>query len=43
MQTKTLVVFRSKSTCFEEGKMEKAPIPVPHTVWDPSTMTEEQI
>jgi hypothetical protein len=43
MRTKTLVVFRSKSNGFEEGKMEKAPIPEPHTVREPSTVTEEHI
>jgi hypothetical protein len=37
------VLFRSKSTGFEEGKMEKAPVSDPHTVWEPSTATEEQI
>jgi hypothetical protein len=43
MGTKTLMTFRSKCTGFEEGKMEKAPIPDPCTVWEASTMTEEQI
>jgi hypothetical protein len=36
-------VFRSKSIDFEEEKMESAPIPLPHTVWEPSVVTEEQI
>jgi hypothetical protein len=36
-------VFRSKSIGFEEGKMEKAPILELHTVWEPSTVTKEQI
>jgi hypothetical protein len=43
MRTKTLVVFRSKSTDFEVGKMEKAPVLDPHTIWEPSTVTEEKI
>jgi hypothetical protein len=43
MRTKSLVLFRSKSTGFEEGKMEKAPVPDPHTVWESSTVTEEKI
>jgi hypothetical protein len=43
MRTKTFVVFRSKSIGFEEEKMELAPIPPPHTVWEPSVVTEEQI
>jgi hypothetical protein len=43
MRTKSLVTFRSKCTGFEEGKMEKAPIPDPSTVSDASTVTEEQI
>jgi hypothetical protein len=34
-------VFISKSISFEEEKMEKAPIPEPHTVWELSTVTEE--
>jgi hypothetical protein len=37
------VTFRSKCTGFEESKMEKAPIPDPSTVWERSTVTEEQI
>jgi hypothetical protein len=43
MQNKSLVTFRSKCIGFEEGKMEKAPIPDPSTVWEMSTVTEEQI
>jgi hypothetical protein len=43
MRTKSLVSFRSKGTSFEEGKMEKVPIPDPSTFWETSTMTEEQI
>jgi hypothetical protein len=43
MRTKVLVLFRSKCIDFEEGKMEKAPVPDPHTVWEASTVTEEQI
>jgi hypothetical protein len=43
MRTKSLVTFRSRCTGFEEGKMEKAPIPDPSTVWETSTVTEEQI
>jgi hypothetical protein len=42
-RAKTHVVFRSKSTGFEEGKLEKAPTLESHTVWEPSTGTEEQI
>jgi hypothetical protein len=41
MRTKFLVTFRSKCIGFEEGKMEKAPIPYPSTVWGTSTVTEE--
>jgi hypothetical protein len=37
------VTFRSKSIGFEEGKMEKPAIPDPSTVWETSTVTEEQI
>jgi hypothetical protein len=33
--------FRSKSTSFKEEKMEQAPILAPHTVWEPSVLTEE--
>jgi hypothetical protein len=43
MRTKSLVTFRSKCVGFEEGKMEKAAIPDPSTVWETSTVTEEQI
>jgi hypothetical protein len=41
MRTKSLVTFRTKCTGFEEGKMEKAPVPDPCTVWEASTVTEE--
>jgi hypothetical protein len=34
MRTKTLIVLSSKSTDFEEGNMEKAPILEPHTIWE---------
>jgi hypothetical protein len=40
-RTKSLVTFRSKCTSFEEGKMEKAPIPDPSTVWETSKVTKE--
>jgi hypothetical protein len=43
MRTKSLVLFRSKSISFKEGKMEKAPVLDPRTVWEPSTVAEEQI
>jgi hypothetical protein len=43
MRVKSLVTFRSRSIGFEEGKMEKPVIPVPSTVWEPSTVIEEQI
>jgi hypothetical protein len=43
MRTKSPITFRSKCTGFEEGKMEKAPVPDPCTVWEASTVTEEQI
>jgi hypothetical protein len=43
MRTKSLVTFRSKCTGFEESKMDKAAIPDPSTVWETSTVTEEQI
>jgi hypothetical protein len=43
MRTKALVTFRSKCVGFEEVKMEKAAIPDPSTVWETSTVTEEQI
>jgi hypothetical protein len=42
MRTKSLV-FRSKSTGFEEEKMEKAPVPDPCTVWQTSTAMKEQV
>jgi hypothetical protein len=41
MRTKTLVLFRSKSTGFEEGKMEKAPVLDPRTIWETSTTMGE--
>jgi hypothetical protein len=43
MRTKSLVTSRSKCSVFEEGKMEKAPVPDPRTVWEASTVMEEQI
>jgi hypothetical protein len=43
MRVKLLVTFRFKSIEFEEGKMEKPTIPDPSTVWETSTVTEEQI
>jgi hypothetical protein len=43
MRTKFLVLFRSKSTGFEEGNMEKAPVLDPCIVWEPSTVAEEKI
>jgi hypothetical protein len=43
MRTKSLVTFRSNCTSFEEGKMEKAVVPDPSTVWETSTVSEEQI
>jgi hypothetical protein len=43
MRTKTLLVFRSKSICFEEEKMEPTLIPPPQTVWELSVVMEEQI
>jgi hypothetical protein len=43
MRTKSLVTFRSKCIGFEEGKMEKASIPDPCTIWETSTATEEKI
>jgi hypothetical protein len=43
MRTKSLATFRSKCASFEEGKMEKAVISDPSTVWETSTMTEKQI
>jgi hypothetical protein len=42
MRTKSLVTFRSKCIGYEGGKMEKAVIPDPSTVWETSTVTEEQ-
>jgi hypothetical protein len=41
MRTKSLVLFRSKRTGFEEGKMERATVPDVHTVWETSTVMEE--
>jgi hypothetical protein len=35
------VTFRSKCVGYEEGKMEKAVIPNPSTVWETSKVTEE--
>jgi hypothetical protein len=43
MGVKSLVTFKSKSIGFEEAKMEKLVIPDPSTVWETSTVTEEQI
>jgi hypothetical protein len=43
MCTKLLVTFRSNCAGFEESKMEKVPIPDPSTMWETSTVTEEQI
>jgi hypothetical protein len=43
MRVKLLVTFRSRSIGFEKGKMEKPAIPDPSTVWETSTVTEEQI
>jgi hypothetical protein len=43
MRTKPLVTFRSKCIGFEEGKMERAPIPDPSTIWEASTVMKEQI
>jgi hypothetical protein len=43
MRVKSLVTFRSKIIGFEEGKMEKSAIQDPSTVWETSTVTEEQI
>jgi hypothetical protein len=37
------VTFRSKCTGFEESKMEKAAVLDPSTVWETSTVIEEQI
>jgi hypothetical protein len=41
MRSKSLVLFRSKSTGFEEEKMEKAHVSDPPTVWETSSVTEE--
>jgi hypothetical protein len=43
MRTKSLVTFRSKCVGYKEGKMEKPAILEPSTVWETSTVTEEQI
>jgi hypothetical protein len=43
MRVKSLVTFRSKSIGFEEAKMEKPAILDPSTLWETSTVTEEQI
>jgi hypothetical protein len=43
MRVKSLVTFRSQSIGFEEAKMEKSAIPNPSTVWEASSVTEEQI
>jgi hypothetical protein len=43
MRVKSLVTFRSKSVGFEEDRMEKLAIPDPSTVWETSTVTEQQI
>jgi hypothetical protein len=43
MRVKSLVTFRSKSIGFEEAKMEKLAILDPSTIWETSTVTEEQI
>jgi hypothetical protein len=43
MQTKSLVLFRSKSTNFKEENMEKAPVPNPRTICKPSAVKEKQI
>jgi hypothetical protein len=43
MRTKSLVTFRTKCNGYKEGKMEKASIPDPSTVWETPTVTEEQI
>jgi hypothetical protein len=43
MRVKSLVTFRSKSVGFEEGKMEKPAIQDPSTIWETSTVNEEQI
>jgi hypothetical protein len=41
MRTKSLVLFRSKSTGFEEGKMEMVSVPDLCTIWESSIVTEE--
>jgi hypothetical protein len=41
MRTKSLVLFRSKFTGFEEGNMENTPVPDLHTIWEASTVSEE--
>jgi hypothetical protein len=43
MRVKSLVTFRSKIILFEEAKTEKPVIPDPSTVWETSTVIEEQI
>jgi hypothetical protein len=43
MRTKSLVTLRSKCVSYEEGKMEKAVVPDPSTIWETSMVTEEQI
>jgi hypothetical protein len=40
---KSLELFRSKSANFEERKMDKAPVLDARTVWELSTVAEEQI
>jgi hypothetical protein len=37
------MTFRSKCIGFEESKMEMAPIVDPSTIWETSTVIEEQI
>jgi hypothetical protein len=41
MRTKLLVTFISKCVGYEEGKMKKAVIPDPSTIWETSTVAEE--
>jgi hypothetical protein len=43
LRTKSLVVYRARSTCVEEEEMEPELVPSPKTIWELSTMTEEQI
>jgi hypothetical protein len=43
MRTKSLVLFRSRSTSFEEGKMEKASVLDLRTVWESFSVMEEPI